>query len=125
MAAEPPACGTIEARATWFSARTTASGRTRPHSSATASCASGGGNLAYLYELTSEAEELFPKAYEPVLCHLSDVLAELLGPEEAEGLLRAVGRRTADERTPYQRLAYVRGPKRPLPYLTSWAALRS
>jgi predicted ArsR family transcriptional regulator len=36
---------------------------------------SGGGKPAYIYELTPEAEELFPKAYEPVLSQLLDVLA--------------------------------------------------
>jgi hypothetical protein len=34
-----------------------------------------GASLAYVYELTPEAEELFPKAYEPVLCQLLDVLS--------------------------------------------------
>ena len=36
---------------------------------------SGGGKPAYLYELTPEAEDLFLKAYEPVLYRLLDVLA--------------------------------------------------
>ena len=36
---------------------------------------SGGGKPAYVYELTPEAEELFPKAYEPVLRQLLDVLS--------------------------------------------------
>src|SRR3989337_40341 len=31
---------------------------------------SGGGKPAYVYELTPEAEDLFPKAYEPVLGYL-------------------------------------------------------
>ena len=53
---------------------------------------SGGGKPAYVYELTSEAEELFPKAYEPVLGRLLDVLAQRLGPEESEALLRSLGR---------------------------------
>jgi predicted ArsR family transcriptional regulator len=57
---------------------------------------SGGGKPAYVYELTSEAEELFPKAYEPVLGRLLDILAERLGPEESEALLRSVGRRLAE-----------------------------
>jgi DNA-binding transcriptional ArsR family regulator len=35
---------------------------------------SGGGKPAYVYELTSEAEELFPKAYEPVLGRRAFVL---------------------------------------------------
>ena len=57
---------------------------------------SGGGKPAYIYELTPEAEGLFSKAYEPVLRHLLDALAE--GPERSEALLRDVGRRIAEER---------------------------
>ena len=57
----------------------------------------GSGKPAYVYELTLEAEALFPKAYVPVLRRLLDVMAERLGPEETEDLLRAVGRRIADE----------------------------
>ena len=60
---------------------------------------SGGGKPAYVYELTAEAEELFPKAYEPTLRRLLDVLGERLGPEEAEVLLRAVGRGLAEGKT--------------------------
>ena len=60
---------------------------------------SGGGKPAYVYELTPEAEGLFPKAYGPVLRQLLDLMAERLGSEETEALLRAVGRRMADERT--------------------------
>ena len=59
---------------------------------------SGGGKPAYVYELAPEAEDLFPKAYEPVLHQLLDVLAERLGPDEADALLRAVGDRLAKER---------------------------
>jgi predicted ArsR family transcriptional regulator len=58
---------------------------------------SGGGKPAYVYELTPEAEDLFPKAYEPVLRRLLDVLSERLGPEESETVLRVVGRRLAEE----------------------------
>jgi predicted ArsR family transcriptional regulator len=58
---------------------------------------SGGGKPAYVYELTEEAEDLFPKAYEPVLRRLLDVLSERLGSEESEALLRSVGRRLAEE----------------------------
>jgi predicted ArsR family transcriptional regulator len=57
----------------------------------------GGGKPAYIYELTPEAEALFPKAYVPVLRRLLDIMEERLGPEETEVLLRAVGRRIADE----------------------------
>src|SRR3569833_1901975 len=49
---------------------------------------SGGGKPAYVYELTTEAENLFPKAYEPVLRQLLDLLARQLGPEGSEALLR-------------------------------------
>jgi predicted ArsR family transcriptional regulator len=58
---------------------------------------SGGGKPAYVYELTREAEDLFPKAYEPVLRRLLDTLSDQLGPEESEALLRSVGRRLAEE----------------------------
>jgi predicted ArsR family transcriptional regulator len=57
---------------------------------------SGGGKPAYVYELTPKAEELFSKAYKPTLRRLLDVLAERLGPEESEALLRAVGRGLAE-----------------------------
>ena len=59
---------------------------------------SAGGKPAYVYELTPEAEDLFPRAYEPVLRHLLDVLSEGLGPEESEALLRDVGHRIAEGR---------------------------
>ena len=58
---------------------------------------SGGGKPAYVYELTEEAEDLFPKAYEPALRRLLDVLSERLGSGESEVLLRSVGRRLAEE----------------------------
>jgi predicted ArsR family transcriptional regulator len=57
---------------------------------------SGGGKPAYVYELTPEAEDLFPKAYEPVLRRLLDVLSERMEPEGSEALLRAVGHRLAE-----------------------------
>ena len=60
---------------------------------------SGGGKPAYVYELTSEGEELFPKAYEPTLGRLLDVLSERLGPEESEALLRSVGHRMVEGKT--------------------------
>ena len=56
---------------------------------------SGGGKPAYVYELSQEAEDLFPKAYEPALSRLLDVLSDELGPEQSEALLRSVGRRLA------------------------------
>ena len=60
---------------------------------------SGGGKPAYVYELTAEAEELFSKAYEPALGALLEVLAEWLGSEGSEALLRSAGRRLAEGRT--------------------------
>ena len=57
---------------------------------------SGGGKPAYFYELTPEAEDLFPKTYKPTLRRFLDVLAERLGPEETEAMLRAVGRDLAE-----------------------------
>ena len=61
--------------------------------------ASGGGKPAYIYELTPEGEDLFPKAYEPVLYRLLDVLEEQLESDESEALLRAVGRLMAKGET--------------------------
>jgi predicted ArsR family transcriptional regulator len=60
---------------------------------------SGGGKPAHVYELTSEAEDLFPKAYAPVLGRLLEVLTERLGLEELEALLRSVGRRLVESKT--------------------------
>jgi predicted ArsR family transcriptional regulator len=64
---------------------------------------SGGGKPAYVYDLTPEAEDHFPKAYEPVLHRLLDVLAEQLGVDESEALLRVVGRLMAKGETPPSR----------------------
>jgi predicted ArsR family transcriptional regulator len=60
---------------------------------------SGGGKPAYIYELTPKAEDLFTKAYEPTLRRLLEVLAERMGPEDTEVLLRAVGRGLAEGKT--------------------------
>jgi predicted ArsR family transcriptional regulator len=46
--------------------------------------------------LTPDAEELFPKAYEPVLLRTLDAISERLGPEGLEALLRGVGRSLAE-----------------------------
>jgi predicted ArsR family transcriptional regulator len=69
---------------------------------------SGGGKPAYVYELTQEGEDLFPKAYEPTLRRLLDILSDQLGPEESEALLRSVGRRLADEHTTWADGAHAR-----------------
>ena len=56
----------------------------------------GSGKPAFVYELTPEAEDLFPKAYEPVLLRLLDVMAERLGQEGSEALLTRVGHGLAE-----------------------------
>ena len=72
-------------------------GIVRQHGSVRA--ASGGGKPAYVYELTPGAEDLFPKAYEPVLRRLLDVIAERLDAEEAEAMLRTTGSRMVEGRS--------------------------
>jgi predicted ArsR family transcriptional regulator len=57
----------------------------------------GDGKPAHLYELTSEGERLFPKAYGPVLRELLDVLGERLSETDLRAVLREVGRRVAAE----------------------------
>jgi predicted ArsR family transcriptional regulator len=69
---------------------------------------SGGGKPAYIYELTEEAEDLFPKAYEPVLSRLLDVLSTRVGSEESEALLKSVGRRLAEEHSVRMNDAHAR-----------------
>jgi predicted ArsR family transcriptional regulator len=56
----------------------------------------GGGKPAFVYELTPDAEDLFPKAYEQVLLRILDVMTKRLGPEGSETLLRGVGRSLAE-----------------------------
>lgn len=55
---------------------------------------------ANVYELTSDAELLFPKAYGRVLDDLLAVLEGQLGPTEVERLLRQVGQRMARSAPP-------------------------
>ena len=56
----------------------------------------GVGKPAFVYELTPDAEELFPKAYELVLLRMVDAISERLGPEASEALLRGVERSLAE-----------------------------
>src|SRR5689334_6049836 len=49
------------------------------------------------YDLTPDAERLFPKVYGPLLRHLLDELAERLPAKKREELARAAGRRLAAE----------------------------
>ena len=55
----------------------------------------GGGKPAYTYDLTPEAERLFPKAYGALLHELLGVLAERLPPDALADALREVGHRVA------------------------------
>ena len=49
-----------------------------------------GGKPAYVYDVTPVADQLFPKAYGPVLGLVLDVLVEQLPPDTVEGLLHDV-----------------------------------
>jgi predicted ArsR family transcriptional regulator len=55
----------------------------------------GSGKPASVYDLAPEAEQLFPKAYVPVLQQVLAILSERLPTDEVETLLREVGRRMA------------------------------
>lgn len=54
-----------------------------------------GGKPAQLYDITPETEELFPKAYGPVLSELLTLLEEQDGRGRVVALLREVGSRAA------------------------------
>lgn len=56
-----------------------------------------GGKPAQLYQITPEAEEMYPKAYALVLNELLRLLREREGREAVVGLLREVGARAAAE----------------------------
>jgi predicted ArsR family transcriptional regulator len=58
----------------------------------------GVGKPAYMYLLTGDADQLFPKPHGAVLKQLLDVLVEQISPAELEGTLREVGRRIAADR---------------------------
>lgn len=59
-----------------------------------------GGKPAYVYEVTSDAERLFTKAYIPVLTELVTVLEARLGSPEVDKLFGEVGKRLAAARAP-------------------------
>jgi predicted ArsR family transcriptional regulator len=52
------------------------------------------------YDLTPEADHLFPRVYGPLLHHLVDVLKERMPPADLEEVLRTVGHRMAAEHRP-------------------------
>jgi len=51
----------------------------------------GGGKPAFMYELSAGAEQLFPKAYGPVLRELLEVLSDEMPMSEVEALMRRTG----------------------------------
>lgn len=55
----------------------------------------GSGKPALVYALTSEAEQLFPKAYAPVLQQLLAVLSSRMPTEKMEEVMQETGRRLA------------------------------
>jgi predicted ArsR family transcriptional regulator len=57
----------------------------------------GSGKPAIIYELSPDAEQLFPKAYGPVLHQLLEVLSEEMTTDEVEALMRRTGRRLAEQ----------------------------
>jgi predicted ArsR family transcriptional regulator len=50
------------------------------------------------YELTPEAERLFPKMYGPILRQLMEVLGERLPAKKVDEIVRATGHRMAEEK---------------------------
>jgi predicted ArsR family transcriptional regulator len=60
----------------------------------------GSGKPAFVYELSPEAEQLFPKAYGPILRQLLEVLSEEMTADEVEALMRRTGRRVAKQQNP-------------------------
>ncbi len=57
----------------------------------------GSSKPAFIYELSADAEQLFPKAYGPVLRQLLEVLSEEMTTDEVEALMRRTGRRLAEQ----------------------------
>jgi predicted ArsR family transcriptional regulator len=60
----------------------------------------GKGKPALAYQLTEAGENLFPKAYAPVLGQLLDTMVDEIGADRVDRLLEATGRRIAAARIP-------------------------
>lgn len=58
----------------------------------------GSGKPAYTYELTADADSLFPRAYDAILDQLLDVLSARLAPAVVDEILRDVGHHLASGR---------------------------
>src|SRR5215472_8013794 len=57
----------------------------------------GSGKPAFVYALTPGAEQLFPKAYGPILRQLLDVMSEEMPVDDVEALMQKTGRRLAGQ----------------------------
>ncbi len=57
----------------------------------------GSGKPAQIYHLTQEAEQIFPKAYGPVLRSLLDSLSTLLSPAQLAEVVQCAGQRLATQ----------------------------
>jgi predicted ArsR family transcriptional regulator len=55
----------------------------------------GGGKPAYTYELTPDADQLFPRAYDEILAQLLDILAGRLSPELVGDILEELSQHLA------------------------------
>ncbi len=55
------------------------------------------GKPAFVYQLTGEAESLFPKAYATILASVLAGLRERLGPAALEAFLRDLGRKAGEQ----------------------------
>jgi predicted ArsR family transcriptional regulator len=63
---------------------------------------------AYVFELTTEIEQLLSQAYFPVLTHLVRVFASTVSPEQVNALMRQVGKSLAADLSPKRRPASTR-----------------
>src|SRR3954452_12580007 len=61
------------------------------------------------YDLTPEADHLFPRVYGPLLHNLLDVLKERMSPADLEEVLHTVGHRMATEHRPAEPADDLRG----------------
>ncbi len=57
----------------------------------------GSGKPAYMYGLSPDAEQMFPRAYGPILRQLLDVMSEEMTADVVEALMQKTGRRLAEQ----------------------------
>lgn len=56
----------------------------------------GAGKPAYMYKLTPQAEQLFPKAFEAALRGILEAMSEQIDPVQVERILRSAGHKIAE-----------------------------